>query len=156
MTARTTSRHLLACALLVGTGTLIGCATSSPDAYTARGFDVDGLLVELQAIPRASTSVITAADIRALPPSYTVEDVLAHSAGIYLRRRNEPGGDMTIYVLGSANPLYVVDGVPLEGGGNIPINSQDVERIEMLKYGSGTALYGFRGSNGVIVITTKR
>jgi TonB-dependent SusC/RagA subfamily outer membrane receptor len=100
--------------------------------------------------------VITAADIRNLPPSYTVVEVLAHSAGIYLRRDERPGGEMTVYVLGTANPLYVVDGVPMEQDGHLPISSQDIERIEMYKYGAGTALYGFRGSNGVIVITTKK
>jgi TonB-dependent SusC/RagA subfamily outer membrane receptor len=100
--------------------------------------------------------VITAADIRNLPPEYTVEEILARSAGIYLRRDERPGGEMTVYVLGAANPLYVVDGVPMPPDVPLSVNSQDVERIEMHKYGAGTALYGLRGSNGVIVITTKR
>jgi TonB-dependent SusC/RagA subfamily outer membrane receptor len=158
MKAQTTARQIFAGALLVGTGALTGCASfaRSPDSYTAREFDVEALLVELQGIPRASTSVITASDIRNLPTGYTVEEVLAHSAGIYLRRDQRPGGEMTVFVLGAADPLFVVDGVPMEPDGYIPISSQDIERIEMHKYGAGTALYGLRGSNGVIVITTKR
>lgn len=142
--------------IVLGTQLLSACAARSVDGYAAREFDVDALLVELQAIPRASTSVITAADIRDLPPSYTVEEILAHSTGIYLQRRHEPGGDMTVYVLGASNPLFVIDGVPFEQDGYVPVNSQDVERIEMYKYGAGTALYGLRGSNGVILITTKK
>jgi TonB-dependent SusC/RagA subfamily outer membrane receptor len=158
---QTMNRHLafrtsIVAGLLSGLGVLAGCATSSPDAYTAREFDIGALLVDLQAVPRASTSVITAADISALPPSYTVEEILAHTSGIYLRRDERPGGEMTVYVMGAADPLYVVDGVPIQPEGHLAVNSQDVERIELYKYGAGTALYGLRGSNGVIVITTKK
>lgn len=155
MTHRRIVLHLLG-PVVLGTLALSGCATQSADRYSAREFDVGALLVELQAVPRASTSVITAADISALPAGYTVEEVLAHSAGIYLRRRHEPGGEMTVYVLGAENPLYVIDGVPYDQGGYVPVNARDIERIEMFKYGAGTALYGLRGSNGVIVITTKK
>jgi len=149
-------KTFLAGALLTATGLLTGCAATAADSYSAREFNFDALLAELQPRQRASTSVITEADIRALPPSLTVEEILAHSAGIYLRRRHEPGGDMTVYVLGSANPLYVIDGVPLSTDGHVPLNSNDVHRMEILKYGAGTALYGFRGSNGVVLITTKK
>ena len=146
----------LAGALNFLVGALAGCATSTPDGYVARSRGYDSQIAELLGTPRASSSVITAADLAALPPTYSVEEVLAHWAGMYLRRRNEPGGEMTIYVLGEANPLYVVDGVPLLVEGNLPLNTRDVERIEILKYGASVALYGLRGSNGVILITTRK
>jgi TonB-dependent SusC/RagA subfamily outer membrane receptor len=60
---------------------------------------------------------------------------------------------------GSEEPLYVIDGVPLplgSGGRLAGINPNDVESVKVLKDAHDTALYGVRGANGVIVITTKR
>ena len=78
-----------------------------------------------------------------------------------------PGGNMIVRirgnnsVIGSNDPLYVVDGVPIQGGNNgstnllSTLNPTDIESIEVLKDASATAIYGSRGSNGVILITTK-
>lgn len=51
------------------------------------------------------------------------------------------------------DPLYVVDGIPFDGGMN-SINPQDVESITVLKDAASAALYGARGANGVILVTT--
>lgn len=59
-------------------------------------------------------------------------------------------------IMGGTNVLYVVDGVPVENGYFQAINPGDIENITVLKDASAKALYGSRGSNGVIVITTKR
>ena len=91
----------------------------------------------------------------------------------------EPGAGVNIRVRGSAslrsgnNPLIVVDGVPIDGGNVSPqgtsvfgqsaarnplnfINQNDIESINILKDASATAIYGSRGANGVILITTKK
>ena len=94
----------------------------------------------------------------------------------------EPGGGVTIRVRGSnsirsgQDPLYVVDGVPLDtsedqqpSGANITgvgsnasknplnfLNPDDIESIDVLKDASATAIYGARGANGVIMVTTKK
>src|SRR5690606_23202673 len=52
-----------------------------------------------------------------------------------------------------ANPLFIVDGVPTEGIDFL--NPQDISRIDVLKDASSTAIYGSRGSNGVVIVTTK-
>ena len=68
-----------------------------------------------------------------------------------------PGGVRT-----GSTPLFVVDGLPLDNsstGGGDPlnfINPQDIESIDVLKDASATAIYGARGANGVIIITTKK
>ena len=65
----------------------------------------------------------------------------------------------TSSILGSNQPLFVVDGVPIEGGtgGTLSwLNPRDVESIVALKDPSQTAIYGVRGANGVIIIKTKR
>jgi TonB-dependent SusC/RagA subfamily outer membrane receptor len=91
-----------------------------------------------------------------------------------------PGGDLELRlrgvttVLGSSSPLYIVDGVIVSDaaipagaagviGGQEPVpgrvmdlNVLDIESIEVLKGAAATALYGSRGSNGVVVVTTKR
>ncbi len=80
----------------------------------------------------------------------------------------EPGGVIGITIRGpggvrtGSTPLFVVDGLPLDNsstGGGDPlnfINPQDIESIDVLKDASATAIYGSRGANGVILITTKR
>jgi len=80
----------------------------------------------------------------------------------------EPGASIGITVRGpggvrtGSTPLFVVDGLPLDNsstGGGDPLNflnPQDIESIDVLKDASATAIYGARGANGVIIITTKR
>ncbi|RYY23177.1 MAG: SusC/RagA family TonB-linked outer membrane protein, partial [Sphingobacteriaceae bacterium] len=73
----------------------------------------------------------------------------------------EPGGDTRIRIRGyssintNTDPLYVVDGIVWTSGGNA-INPNDIATIDVLKDASSTAIYGTRGANGVILITTKR
>ncbi len=76
-----------------------------------------------------------------------------------------PDGTISVRIRGPASfyssgePLYVVDGTPMQAGprGALSgINPNDIESIKVLKYPHETALYGVRGANGVIVITTKR
>ena len=72
-----------------------------------------------------------------------------------------PGGGSSIKVRGNnsiqfgASPIYVVDGLVVEGGFN-SINPDDVASVDVLKDASATALYGSRGANGVVLITTKK
>ncbi len=73
----------------------------------------------------------------------------------------EPGSDVQVRIRGlgsinsSVDPLYVVDGLPYTGNLN-SINAYDIASIEILKDASSTAIYGSRGANGVILITTKK
>ncbi|MFN0293660.1 TonB-dependent receptor [Pedobacter helvus] len=98
------------------------------------------------------------------------------AAGVMVTQTSaEPGGNVSIRVRGSNSvsgdnePLYVVDGYPLptlsEASGNgygqeanplSGINPDDIESIQILKDASSTAIYGSRGANGVVIITTKR
>ncbi|HEX6430468.1 MAG TPA: SusC/RagA family TonB-linked outer membrane protein, partial [Niastella sp.] len=72
-----------------------------------------------------------------------------------------PGGGVKIRIRGansvnaSNDPLYVVDGIALSSNGLSDINVNDIESMEVLKDASATAVYGSRGANGVIIITTK-
>ena len=79
-------------------------------------------------------------------------------SGVTVNSGNTPGSDAVIRIHGigtinNADPLYVIDGVPVGPGNNI--NPNDVESISVLKDASSSAIYGSRGANGVILITTK-
>lgn len=58
-------------------------------------------------------------------------------------------------ITGSNSPLWVVDGIPLQSS-SVNLNPNDIESIDILKDASASAIYGARGSNGVIIVTTKR
>ena len=82
------------------------------------------------------------------------------SAGVHVGNDNSPGGSPKVRIRGitsvnsNNNPLYIVDDVPIS---NInTINPDDIASIEVLKDASSTAMYGVRGSNGVVIIKTKR
>ena len=80
-------------------------------------------------------------------------EVYRAPGGIAVRIR----GSSTVY--GSNEPLYVVDGMPIDpgpGGALVGINPADIEKIEVLKDAGSTAQWGVRGANGVILIKTKR
>jgi TonB-dependent starch-binding outer membrane protein SusC len=74
----------------------------------------------------------------------------------------QPGSTVNVTIRGANSvtqdnsPLYVIDGFPIENPNNNIINPQDIESMEVLKDASATAIYGARGANGVIIITTKK
>ena len=83
-------------------------------------------------------------------------------AGVQVNARSgQPGESMMIRVRGGNSlsggnePLYVIDGMPVEGMSS-DINPEDILSMEVLKDASSTAIYGSRGANGVVMITTKR
>ncbi|MBS1564358.1 MAG: SusC/RagA family TonB-linked outer membrane protein, partial [Bacteroidetes bacterium] len=83
-------------------------------------------------------------------------------AGVYVTQSsNRPGAEPTVLLRGhrsitaSNDPLYVIDGIPTNDGFN-DINPNDIVSMDVLKDASATAIYGSRGANGVIIITTAR
>ncbi len=92
----------------------------------------------------------------------TVDQVLqGRSPGVLVTSGDgAPGSQATIRIRGNNSlsadngPLYVVDGIPIQG--TPTFNPQDIASLEVLKDASATAIYGSRGANGVILVTTKR
>jgi TonB-linked SusC/RagA family outer membrane protein len=74
----------------------------------------------------------------------------------------QPGGEMRVIIRGistitaSTRPLFVVDGVVMSYDGFLLLNPNDIESVEVLKDASSAAIYGARGANGVILVTTQR
>ena len=105
---------------------------------------------------------VSSEELNTKPVSNAFEALQGKAAGVDITSSQRPGelGDIRIRGNRSLNasnsPLYVVDGVPLNSGGIETINPRDIESIDILKDASSTAIYGSRGANGVILITTKR
>ncbi|HVN57935.1 MAG TPA: TonB-dependent receptor [Bacteroidales bacterium] len=104
-------------------------------------------------------STVSDKDLKVSPAPSTVSRLQGHVSGVTITNANTPGGDATIRIRGvgtinDPDPLYVIDGVPVGPGNNI--NPDDVESISVLKDASSAAIYGTRGANGVILITTKK
>ncbi len=81
-------------------------------------------------------------------------------SGVQVLDSGRPGSNVTIKVRGlgtinDSNPLIVIDGIPTDLG-LTSLNMADIERVDVLKDASATAIYGSRGANGVVLITTKR
>lgn len=94
--------------------------------------------------------------------SHVVQGLVGKVAGVQIiNQSGQPGDAPTVRFRGvgsinaSSEPLYVVDGVPFNGNIN-SIAPQDIESMTFLKDASANALYGSRGANGVIIITTKK
>ncbi len=84
------------------------------------------------------------------------------TSGIMIMNNSgQPGDNLTIRIRGTgtnadADPLFIIDGLPMEKEGLDYLNANDVESIEVLKDAASAAIYGTRGANGVVIITTKQ
>jgi len=109
-----------------------------------------------------STAQIKADHITASVVGNALESLQGKAAGVAVFNDNKPGESPNIRVRGSGSisasnePLYVVDGFPLMDSNINDINPSDIESMEILKDASSTAIYGSRGANGVVMITTKK
>ena len=108
-----------------------------------------------------TTSNIKTDAIMANVTGNALEALQGKAAGVAVFNDNNPGASPAIRIRGSSSinasnePLYVVDGFPLMDGDISDINPADIESMEILKDASATAIYGSRGANGVVMITTK-
>ena len=101
-------------------------------------------------------------ELNTKPVSNAFEALQGKAAGVDITTSERPGTVGSIAIRGQRSisagqgPLYVVDGVPLQAGGIETINPRDIESIDILKDASSTAIYGSRGANGVVLVTTNR
>ncbi|GAA4748212.1 SusC/RagA family TonB-linked outer membrane protein [Flavisolibacter ginsenosidimutans] len=101
-------------------------------------------------------------EIKSRPVQDAVQAMQGKVAGVDITSNERPGSLGTINIRGvrsllaSNSPLFVVDGIPLVSGGIDNFNPADIESIDILKDASATAIYGSRGANGVVIVTTKQ
>ena len=108
-----------------------------------------------------SVSSVRARDLKDNPTTSAAQALAGRLAGVQIvTSEGAPGADVDIYIRGrnsitqSGSPLYIVDGVQLDNALSV-LSPQDIQSIDVLKDAASTAIYGARGSNGVMIITTK-
>lgn len=106
-------------------------------------------------------SSVSAKDFDKQPITRAEDAIQSRSAGVNVSKNSgAPGGDVKIRIrgsnsiTGSNDPLVVIDGII--GGDLSSLNTSDIQKIDILKDASATAIYGSRGANGVIMVTTKK
>ncbi len=106
-----------------------------------------------------AVSTVTAEEITEAPILRTEQALQGRIAGVQVSQNSgSPGSALTVRVRGigtinNSDPLYIVDGIPVEGIDFL--NPNDIESINVLKDAASSAIYGARGANGVVLITTK-
>jgi len=109
-----------------------------------------------------SVAGINQKDIRSRPVDNALQAMQGKVAGVDITSNERPGTIGSIRIRGERSinatndPLYVVDGIPLSTGGIEFLNPNDIESIDILKDASATAIFGSRGANGVVIVTTKQ
>lgn len=108
-----------------------------------------------------SVSSVNAKQLRDVPLSSAAEAITGRLAGVQVTTaEGAPGADVVIRIRGGGSitqdnsPIYIVDGIQVENALQV-ISPQDIASIDVLKDASTTAIYGARGANGVVIITTK-
>ncbi len=155
--------------------TISGTETKTLDfSLTARAFQVAGVTVTGYGTQdvRDLTGSVKAVTVEDFNPGRIVSPeqlIQAKVPGVQVVDNNEPGGGISLRIRGgtsvnaSNEPLFVIDGVPLNVGGGLSsgrnplnfLNPADIKEITVLKDASATAIYGSRGANGVVMITTR-
>lgn len=113
----------------------------------------------------SSVSTVSADEIAKQSPALTIQNALqGQAAGVQVTAQNgKPGAAAYVTVRGAvsitggtAEAIYVVDGAFVSGTEASALSSNDIESVSILKDGASAAIYGIRGGNGVVVITTKK
>ncbi|MES2445955.1 MAG: TonB-dependent receptor [Bacteroidota bacterium] len=133
-----------------------------PDAKNLTEVVVVGYGQQKKSDVTGSVAGIKGETLLEVPAANPIAALQGRIAGVDISRsgtRPGAGGQIRIRgnrsLSGTSDPLIILDGVPFNGSVN-EINNADIASIDILKDASSTAIYGFRGSNGVILITTKR
>lgn len=137
--------------------------TLQEDTETLDEVVVVGYGVQKKSDVTGAMASVGTEQLTARPVNNVFEALQGKAAGVDITTNERPGSVGEIRIRGnrsltaSNDPLYVVDGVPLMSASAIEtLNPRDIESIDVLKDASATAIYGSRGANGVIIVTTKQ
>ena len=123
---------------------------------------VIGYGTQKKSVVTGAISSVKATDLENMPVSRIEQSLQGRTSGITIAQNSgQPGAASNVKIRGvtsinNSDPLYVVDGVPIDVGGIDYLNQSDIESIEVLKDGASAAIYGTRAASGVILVTTKK
>ena len=121
---------------------------------------VIGYGVQKKSVVTAAISKVTAEELNTVRPSRVEDALKGKVSGVQITQSSgHPGAESKVRIRGigtvnNSEPLYIVDGMPVDGGINY-LNPVDIQSIEVLKDAASAAIYGARAANGVILVTTK-
>ncbi|MEL6866699.1 MAG: SusC/RagA family TonB-linked outer membrane protein, partial [Bacteroidota bacterium] len=113
---------------------------------------------------RSITGAVSTVDIdevKAIPAPTIDQALQGKVAGVTIGQSGAPGEGVMVRIRGfgtinNNNPLYIIDGLPIQSAGLNELNPNDIESVQVLKDASAASIYGARAANGVIIITTKK
>src|SRR3989442_51056 len=165
--------HMQAQIIGYGLGEVTGVVVTADQSATA-DFQLTQLAVALQEVVvvgygtqvrrdvTGSLASVGGDNVHEVPKVNAIEAIKGRVAGVdIVTTGNKPGDGVRVRLRGerslkaSNDPLYVLDGIPIAGGIG-DLNPRDIESIEVLKDASATAIYGSRGANRVVLITTRQ
>ena len=134
--------------------------TLNEDRQTLNDVVVVGYGVQKKSVVTASIAKVSADDLAGTAPVRVDNALKGLASGVTVTSASgQPGAASQVRIRGigtinDSNPLYIVDGMPIEGGIDY-LNPSDIQSIEVLKDAASGAIYGTRAANGVILVTTK-
>jgi len=144
--------------LPVTAGTPAGDIALTTVSTTLNDVVVTGYTSQRKRDITGAVSVVNVADMKATPSGSTESLLQGQASGVTVTTTGQPGGNALVLIRGitspgNSTPLILVDGVPELMH---DINPNDIQSIQVLKDAGAAAIYGVRGANGVIIITTKK
>ncbi|MBN8851827.1 MAG: TonB-dependent receptor [Sphingobacteriales bacterium] len=123
---------------------------------------VVGYGTQKKSVVTGAISSVKSSDLENMPVYRLEQSLQGRTSGLTIAASSgQPGSSSTVRIrgttsIGNSDPLYVVDGVPVDVGGIDYLNQSDIESIEVLKDAASAAIYGTRAASGVILVTTKK
>ncbi|GAB3242462.1 TonB-dependent receptor [Hymenobacter seoulensis] len=133
----------------------------APDSKIMNEVVVVGYLTQKREDVTGSVASVSSQDVRRSPVASVGEAIQGRLPGVTVANSGTPGQAPIVNIRGvgtlgsGSSPLYVIDGLWVQGGGQRDFNPQDVESVQVLKDAASLAPYGASGANGVIIITTR-
>lgn len=134
----------------------------SPDITTLEEVVVVGYGTQKKSVATASLSKVDMKDLAGFSVPRVDQILQGQVSGVTFKSTSgQPGSDLNIFIRGIGTngdnrPLIIVDGLVVNDGILKTLNPDDIESVQIMKDGASTAIYGSRGANGIIMITTKR
>ena len=144
----------------VGSETTINI-TMATDAEILSEVVVTGYQTQRKRDISGAVSVVETDDLETIVASSFAQKLAGRAPGVTVSSSGAPGDVTNVRIrgissFGNNDPLYIIDGIPVQDQGNLNLNPNDIETMQVLKDASTASIYGSRASNGVIVITTKQ
>ena len=139
-------------------GTAAGEVLLTTAVNTLNDVVVTGYTAQRKKDITGSVSVVNVADMKSVPSGSTESLLQGQASGVTVASSGQPGGYSNVHIrgitsFGNTDPLVIIDGTP---GYLHDINPNDIASVQVLKDAGAASIYGVRGSNGVIIVTTKR